>query len=163
MAEAKRHLKPDPAERDAVVAMLDGIRHAEALGAKAFAAWAGICQTPALRGGLRIIAEREGYHAKVFAARLKELGARPARKFPGDPQGEALGACMADPAVPDLEKLRRFNAYIGPPDSISKPIEAFARDLKDDLDTREALLLHAADEFSTLRWLRAMEARLAQG
>jgi hypothetical protein len=163
MAQTKRRPKPDAAERDAVVAMLDGIRHAEAQGAKAFAAWAAICRTAALRGGLRIIAEREGYHAKVFATRLKELGARPGRSFPADPHGEALGACMADPAVPDLEKLCRFNAYIGPPDSISKPIEAFARDLKHDLDTREALLLHAADEFSTLRWLRAMESRLAQG
>jgi hypothetical protein len=161
-ASAKRQ-KPaaKPAtERSAVAGFIDAIRHGEALGARMFAAWAAQCRTPALRSGLHMIAEREAFHARVFAARLRALGAAPAR-FPADAKGAALGRRVTDPSASDLDKVRAFNAYIGPPDNLCGPIERFAAGLEKDRETRAALRLHAADERSTLLWLQAMERQLA--
>jgi hypothetical protein len=55
-------------------------RAAEANGALTFGNWAKVCTTDCIRSGLRMIAEREGYHARIFENRLRELGAEPRAK-----------------------------------------------------------------------------------
>ena len=64
-------------ERAAVVSFLDKVRAGEANGGEAFAAWAEVCKTDCIRTGIRIVAEREAYHSRVFAQRLAELGGPP--------------------------------------------------------------------------------------
>src|ERR1700680_19469 len=61
-------------ERDAIVSFLDKVRAGEANGGEAFARWAAVCKTDCIRSGLRIVAERESYHARVFEQRVLELG-----------------------------------------------------------------------------------------
>ena len=61
-------------ERAAVVSFLDKVRAGEANGGEAFAAWAEVCTTDCIRTGIRIVAEREAYHSRIFAQRLAELG-----------------------------------------------------------------------------------------
>ena len=61
-------------ERAAIVSFLDKVRAGEANGGEAFAAWAEVCTTDCIRTGIRIVAEREAYHSRIFAQRLAELG-----------------------------------------------------------------------------------------
>ncbi|HYB91961.1 MAG TPA: hypothetical protein VEC38_13075 [Candidatus Binataceae bacterium] len=138
-------------ERAAIVSFLDKVRAGEANGGEAFTAWADVCTTDCLRTGLRIIAEREAYHSRVFALRVAELGGEQlatatdaARKFT---------AYLGDPNIPDAEKLLSFTKRVGKPDDAIKPICEFAKLIKEDLGTREALRLFAEDELSTAKWL----------
>ena len=78
-------------ERAAVVSFLDKVRVGEANGGEAFAAWAEVCTTDCIRTGIRIVAEREAYHSRVFAQRLAELGGEArAMTFRGRAQGNRL-------------------------------------------------------------------------
>ena len=61
-------------EREAVASILDRFRSGEANGEQAFKGWAAQCDTDCIRSGLRIIAEREGYHARIFERRMRDLG-----------------------------------------------------------------------------------------
>src|SRR5260370_31566688 len=74
-------------ERAAVISFLDKVRAGEANGGEAFAAWAEVCTTDCIRTGIRIVAEREAYHSRIFAQRLSELGGEMrAMATPGGPK-----------------------------------------------------------------------------
>src|SRR6266516_2573164 len=60
---------PEP-EREWVIRFLDDLRAAEAASAEVLAAWIAVCALDGLRGGLRVIAEREAAHAELLAERL---------------------------------------------------------------------------------------------
>ena len=53
-------------ERDAVISLMDSVQVAEACAGTAINIWIKTCKIPELRGGLRIIAEREAFHGRVF-------------------------------------------------------------------------------------------------
>ena len=63
-------------EQAAIVSFIDKARVGEKNGAEAFAAWAEVCKTDCIRLGLRMIAERESYHSRLFERRLAELEAK---------------------------------------------------------------------------------------
>jgi hypothetical protein len=138
-------------ERAAVVSFLDKVRVGEANGGEAFAAWAEVCKTDCIRTGIRIVAEREAYHSRVFAQRLAELGGE-ARAMVTD-AGRKATAYLGDPSIPDNEKLLDFTKRVGKPEDAIKPICEFAALLKEDLSTKEALRLFAEDELSTAKWI----------
>jgi len=138
-------------ERDAIIGLLCQLRAGEANGAEAFAGWAAVCATDCIKTGIRMIAEREAFHAKVFAQRLRELGCEnPDATEAGRNFKEYLGA----PNIPDSEKLLRLSERFGDPQEAIKPISYFAALIKDDIQTRDALLLFAEDELSTINWVR---------
>ena len=138
-------------ERAAVVSFLDKVRAGEANGGEAFAAWAEVCTTDCIRTGIRIVAEREAYHSRVFAQRLAELGGE-ARAMATE-AGRKATAYLGDPSIPDNEKLLDFTKRVGKPEDAIKPICEFAALLKEDLSTKEALRLFAEDELSTAKWI----------
>ncbi|MGB0060652.1 hypothetical protein [Candidatus Binatus sp.] len=138
-------------ERAAVVSFLDKVRVGEAGGGEAFAAWAEVCTTDCIRTGIRIVAEREAYHSRVFAQRLAELGGE-ARAMASE-AGRKATAYLGDPSIPDNEKLLDFTKRVGKPEDAIKPICEFAALLKEDLSTKEALRLFAEDELSTAKWI----------
>jgi rubrerythrin len=152
-------------ERDAIVSFLDKSRAAEANGALTFANWAKVCKTDCIRSGLRMIAERENYHAKIFKQRLRELGAEARAKV--SPAGQKIRECASDPKLTDAAKLMRLEAALGEPESLIRPIFEFADSIRQDLDTKEALKLFAEDELSTAKWLKntcaALNAPAANG
>jgi hypothetical protein len=148
-------------ERDAVVAMIDMYRVAEAAGGALFSDWAGVCTTPLLHGGLGMIAERESYHARVFDKRMGELGVKKKAALDGS-RSASIRAYFADPAISDLDKLVRFNhEIIGDPEPFFAEIATLAGRISDDIESREMLRLFHQDELSTTRWLREMEGALA--
>jgi hypothetical protein len=138
-------------ERDAIVSFIDKVRAGEANGGQAFAAWAQVCTTDCLKTGLRMVAEREAYHSRVFAVRLAELGGQ--QRADITEEGRKFTAYLGDPSIPDNVKLLKFVERVGKPEEAIKPICDFAELIKEDLGTKEALRLFAEDEMSTARWL----------
>jgi hypothetical protein len=138
-------------ERAAVISFLDKVRAGEANGGEAFAAWAEVCTTDCIRTGIRIVAEREAYHSRIFAQRLAELGGE--TRAMATEAGRKAVAYLGDPSIPDTEKLLDFTRRVGKPEEAIKPICEFAALLKEDLSTKEALRLFAEDELSTAKWI----------
>ena len=145
-------------ERAAVVSFIDKVCAGEANGAEAFRRWAEVCKTECIRSGLRIVAEREAYHARVFEARMRDLGAE--LRASATEEGRKFTAFLADPKRSDAEKLMQFVSVVGDPDAAVKPIHDFAALLIEDLETKEALRLFAEDELSTATWLHELCAAL---
>ncbi|HEX3408771.1 MAG TPA: hypothetical protein VHS07_00740 [Candidatus Binataceae bacterium] len=139
-------------ERDAIVSFLDKGRAAEANGALTFGNWAKVCTTDCIRSGLRMIAEREDYHARIFENRLRELGAESRAKV--SEEGRKIMECASDPNMADTAKLLQFDAALGNPEELIRPIFELADRIKEDLETKEALKLFAEDELSTAKWLK---------
>jgi hypothetical protein len=140
-------------ERAAVVSLIDKICAGEANAAHAFGAWADQCTTPSLRSALRMVAERETSHARVFERRMRDLGAE--RRAGATADGEHLRAYLSDSHRSDAEKLREFVLVTGDPAAVLEPIRDFAERLAEDLETREALRLFAEAEYSTLKWAQS--------
>ncbi|HYA34772.1 MAG TPA: hypothetical protein VEF03_04090 [Candidatus Binataceae bacterium] len=138
-------------ERDAVVSFLDKVRAGEAGGGEAFAAWAAVCTTDCIRSGLRMVSERESYHSRIFEQRLLELGGE--KRAGQTEQGRKFRDTLADPSIPDNEKLLMFTRVVGEPKDAVKPIQEFIALIKEDEQTKEALKLFCEDEFSTATWL----------
>ena len=93
-------------ERDAIISFLDKVRAGEANGGEAFARWAAVCKTDCIRSGLRIVAERESYHARVFEQRVLELGGDKRASINGE--GRQIGDYLANPDVTDVRKTASF-------------------------------------------------------
>ena len=136
-----------------VVAYLDQFRAGEALGEASLGEWIAVCRTACLRGGLRTIQHREGFHARLLEERMKELGATPAFALP-DALVDAVMKGSADPDVPDLQKLQAFVARFPDPDEALRPIHEMADKLDADPETQSLLRTIAQDERSTLEFLR---------
>ena len=146
-------------EQDAIAQVIDRFRVEESAGGMLFGTWADQCQIAALRGGLRVIAERESYHGRIFERRLKDLG-RECRAELTDPKGSDLAQCLIDPNVPDTAKLKRFNDFIGDAAATTRPIRDFSDAIAEDVETKAALTLFVEDEFSTISWLHQMGEKL---
>jgi hypothetical protein len=147
-------------ERVAIISLLSKVYAGEANGSEAFAAWAAVCSTECLKMGLRIIAEREAYHARIFHQRLLELGAE--KRGDAPEEGRGFKEYLGDPNIPDSEKLLRFTRSVGDPAESIRPLRDFAALIREDVQTREVLLLFAEDELSSATWALKSCASLNQ-
>jgi rubrerythrin len=138
-------------ERAAIVSFIDKVRAAEKNGGEAFAAWAEVCRLEPIRTALRMIAEREAYHSRVFQLRLAELGGE--ERATTTEEGRKFRDVLAAPDLADEEKLIYFTNYVGKPEAAVRDIRDLAARIRDDVGTKEALKLFAEDELSTARWL----------
>jgi len=138
-------------ERDAVLDFLDRFGSAEGAAEVALRKWDAISKTDCVRGGIRMIAEREGYHARVFERRLRELGG--AKKADGSDVARQL-EYYADPNLSDAEKLLRATSLGGSdPKKFLQPIFDFAESIKEDPMTKEIASLYAKDELASATWV----------
>jgi hypothetical protein len=138
-------------ERDAVVSFLDKIQAAESNAGVAFGDWAKVCTTDCIRSGIKMIAERESYHGRIFNQRIRELDAEPRATV--SEESKKFAACAADPAMSDCDKLLTVASAISNPEAVIQPIIDFANLITEDQETKEALRLFAEDELSSTRWL----------
>jgi len=145
-------------EREAVVKFLENVSAAETNGGDTVRAWLDVCTTDCIRGGLKMIAERESYHGRAFATRLAELGGTMAER--DTPEFRKNLAYQRDSKIPDLAKLKRGAERFPNPEETIRPLFEFAASLKDDLQTKEMVQLFAEDELSTLKWQKAAWAAL---
>ena len=151
-AEFKAFGQTYPSEREAIIGLIDALQAEESAAGVVLANWAKVCQDPALKGGLTMIAEREAYHGRVFARRMQALGV-PCKASINPCRGPEYQAFMADPAVSDAAKLARAYDNIGNVETLIQPVIEFAASIKEDPETREALRLYCEDEISSGRWL----------
>ena len=97
--------------REALISFLDQFRAGEALGEASLGAWIEVSNTACVKGGLRTVQQREGMHARLLEARLKELG--PVLEG-GDPV-EGRGVFHAQPAACSVcHRIGRFGGTLGP-------------------------------------------------
>ena len=139
-------------ERLAVDAMLDRFRAGEANGEAAFSAWAKLCTTDCIRSGIRMIAEREGYHARIFERRMRDLGVE--CKATVTEASRKITEYLGDANVSDNQKLLYLNSLAPDIDAFFKPITDLAENIKDDLESKELFKLYVQDELSSARWLQ---------
>lgn len=141
-------------EREAVVKFLEAASAAETNGGDAVRGWLKVCTTDCIRGGLKMVAERESYHGRVLEQRLKELGGEmPDRNTEEFRKNLAY---ISDPKTTDMQKLHRGVTRFPNPEETIRPLFEFAASLKEDVQTKEIVRLFAEDELSTLKWQHAL-------
>jgi len=145
-------------EREAVLSFLDTAQAAEANGAMIFDNWAKLCTTDCIRTGIKMVAERERYHARVFADRLHELGGKCSASV--SEEGRKFLESISDPTVKDTEKLLIHHKLVPDPAARFKLICEFAELIKEDLETKEMVKLFVDDEISSGNWLNSACAAL---
>jgi hypothetical protein len=143
--------KTQASEKEAIIAFVDDLRANEYCASLAFPKWVAACKTDCLRSGLAMIAEREGYHARVFEQRLKELGAQP--RATESPRVAELHNYFGDTNMSDGDKLLKVAGLVNDPKAAIRFITDFADRIKADLQTKEMLKLFAQDELSSGTWL----------
>jgi hypothetical protein len=148
-------------EREAIASMLDRVRSGEANGEEAFKGWAAECKTDCIRSGLRMIAEREGYHARVFERRMRDLGLE--CKAETSPLGREFSQKVSDANTPDNQKLLYATSFTPDVDAFFKPFVELAENIKEDLETKELFKLYVQDEISSAKWLMESCAALNSG
>jgi hypothetical protein len=136
-------------ERDAVLYFLDRFGSAEGAAEVSLRKWEAVSKTDCVRGGLRMVAEREGYHSRVFERRLLELGGT--KKEDGSDVARQL-SYYSDPNLSDADKLLRATSLSPDPKTILQPIFDFGESIKEDLLTKEMVLLYAKDELASGTW-----------
>lgn len=137
-------------EREAILEFLDKYGAAEAAAEVCLNKWVDLARNDCVRGGIQMIAEREGYHGRVFARRLRELGGQ--RKDDGR---ETLKAheYASDPNLSDAEKLLKATSFGPDPKALLQPIFDFGEAIKDDQLTKQLVQLYAKDELGSATWV----------
>ena len=149
------------ASREALVSFLDQFRAGEALGEASLGAWIEVSDLACVKGGLRTVQQREGMHARLLEARMKELGATPCFEIP-DAVQEKVMRDAADPGKPDVRKVAEFCARFPDIDAALKPIHDMVAKLGDDPETQFLLQTIAQDERSTLEFFQQANELLSQ-
>ena len=140
-------------ERDAIISFIDKVREAETRAGEYLDKWVAVCKTECVRGGLKMVAEREAYHGRVFERRLLELGGQ--KRAETSEETRKYAEYLSDPNTSDGEKLLKATSRTAEPMEATQPIRDFADLIKEDQETKEMLNLFAQDELSSATWLRA--------
>jgi hypothetical protein len=141
-----------------VIGILDAFQAAECAGADAVGRWITVCRDPRLRGGLRVIRERDRRHAGLALARLRALGGEPVAR----PSRDLAALCevLGDPGVSDRSKLALLLARA--PRQRDEPLGELVRRVDGDAETRALLQTIGDDERVSLQWLGEMSEVLAR-
>ncbi len=138
--------------QDALISFLDQFRAGEALGEASLGAWIEVSDVACVRGGLRTVQQREGMHARLLEARMKELGATPSFEIPEAVYEQTMKGA-GDPEKSDPEKIADFVKQFPDVDAAIQPILDIADKLDRDPETQFMLRTIAQDERSTLEFL----------
>jgi len=141
-------------EREMLACFVDEFRAGEAFGGVLFSLWAEVAQDPCIRGGLRVVCEREAMHGRVLAARLDEIGVKPAASLP-ESFRDAARARLGSAQVSDADKIADFLERIPDEDAAIGPIREVIEQIEDDVETRALLENILEDERATIRWFHA--------
>jgi hypothetical protein len=134
-----------------VIRFLDQFRAGEALGELSVGAWIDVCQVACLKGGLRTVQQREGFHARLLAERIKELGGTPSFEIPDAVQDATLGDAGSREKS-DADKVMAFVERFGDVEKALAPIDEMVARLDGDPETQFLLKTIRQDECSTLQF-----------
>ena len=146
-------------ERAMLLRFLDDFRAAETFGGVVLSAWLDVARDRELRGGLRVVCEREAMHGRLLGARLAELGGRCEQSLP-EATREAARARFGSRDVSDAEKVREIVGRLPDVESAVAPIREVMEQISEDRETRNLLESIVEDEAATVRWFLATAERL---
>src|SRR5213076_871323 len=121
LGELVRRAEGDAETHALLETIVDDVRAAEAASAEVLAAWIAVCELDGLRGGLRVIAEREAAHAELLAERLGEMGVAPSAVL-AEPMRAAALERFGSERVSDEQKLAALLARYPDDTSATRPI-----------------------------------------
>lgn len=146
-------------ERDMILRVLDDFRSTEAFGAEYVPLWLRTSDEDVVKGGLRVVGEREAFHARLMENRLRELGGVPHCEIPADVRKRKL-AFYGSTKLGDAGKLRDEAAEIGDPAKALERYTDVVAQIRDDVITKQLLHWILQDERSTIRWVKQTCAKL---
>jgi len=141
-------------EREAVIKFLEAVAPAETAGGEAVSEWLKTCKLDCIKGGLKMVVERESYHGRAFAQRLMELGGTVPQSV--SPLIRESIDYLCDTGLSDLAKLQKSVMRYPNPEETIRPLFEFADLIKEDQQTKEMVKLFAQDELSTLKWQHSL-------
>jgi len=148
-------------EREMILHLLDEFRCGENFAAEYLNRWIEVSDQACVKGGLRVVQQRENYHAQLLEARLRELGGIPQCAIPVERREKEL-AFYSSTAAKDAEKLGSIMARLKDKDlaAVLKPLTDAIGQIQEDQQSKELLRSLIDDEMSSGKWL--MEAHKTQ-
>jgi hypothetical protein len=153
--------EPVGSEREMIMQLLDEFRCRENFAAEFFNRWIAVSDQECARGGLRIVQQREAYHARVLEDRLRELGGIPQCSVPAERRDKEL-ALYASAEKTDAEKLLAATARLTDPAQTLRYITDVIDQIQEDQQSKELLRSLVQDEMSSITWLKEACAMLNQ-
>jgi len=145
--------KPHASEREMILHLLDEFRCAENFAADYLNRWIAVSDQECARGGLRVVQQREAYHAQLLEARLRELGGIPQCTVPTERRDKEL-AFYASAEKTDAEKLLVATAPLTDPARVLKYITDVVDQIQEDQQSKELLRSLVQDEMSSITWVK---------
>ena len=139
-------------EKELVLGILDEFRCAEDFAAEYLNRWVEVSDQECVKGGLRVVQQREAYHAQILEERLRELGGSPQCSVPAERREKEL-PFFASTDSNDIEKLQSIAAQLKDPVEILKPLTDAIDQIQDDQHSKELLGSLVDDELSSVKWL----------
>ena len=141
-------------EKELVLGILDEFRCAEDFAAEYLNRWVEVSDQECVKGGLRVVQQREAYHAQILEERLRELGGSPQCTVPAERREKEL-PFFASADSNDIEKLQSITAQLKDKDlaDILKPLTDAIDQIQDDQHSKELLGSLVDDEMSSVKWL----------
>jgi len=133
------------------IRFLDQFRAGEALGEASLGAWIEASDVACVKGGLRTVQQREGFHARLLEQRIKELGGSCQAEVP-QAVFEATMQGASSRETGDVAKIRAFVSRFPDVERAIAPITDLADRLGHDPETQSLLRTIAQDERATLEW-----------
>jgi hypothetical protein len=146
-------------ERAMLLRFLDDFRAAETFGGVVLSSWIDVARDRELRGGLRVVCEREAMHGRLLGARLAEIGGRCEKSLP-ETARETARARFGARDVSDADKIREIVRRLVDVDAAVAPIREVMDQITEDRETRDLLASILEDEAATVRWFHATAERL---
>ena len=153
LAERKSAPASGAPTRGELLRFLDRFRAGEALGAATTKAWIEVSDVACVKGGLHVVAEREGMHARLLDACIRAHGGAPRYELPAAVCETAMKR-VSDPARSDAAKVLEFVQQVGDCEKALAPIYQMAGRLDADPETQALLRTIAQDERSTLEFFQ---------
>jgi rubrerythrin len=144
--------KSHASEKEMIVALLDEYRCAENFASEYLNCWNEVSDQDCVKGGLRVIQQREAYHAKLLEARLRELGGSPQCTVPTEQRTKEM-AVYASKEKTDAQKLQYVaNQITDLPKALSFITDVIDQ-IQEDQQSKELLRSLVQDEMSSAQWL----------
>jgi hypothetical protein len=137
--------------RGELLRFLDRFRAGEALGEATAKAWIEVSDVACVKGGLHVVAQREGMHARLLDGCIRAHGGAPRYEIPEAVCGEAMRR-ISDRARGDAAKVLEFVQRTGDAEKALEPIYRMADRLDGDPETQALLRTIAQDERSTIEF-----------
>jgi rubrerythrin len=131
---------------------LDEYRCAENFASEYLNCWSEVSDQECVKGGLRVIQQREAYHARLLEDRLRELGGIPQCTVPTEQRAREM-AVYASKEKKDAEKLQYVANQITDLPKALRFITDVIDQIQDDQQSKELLRSLVQDEYSSANWL----------